>query len=103
MKKDYQKINLVIRFYLHYLVSKNKKKCITSGKQFREEKFSIVLNSLHVIKNKKYLNFFKKVNKLLKLSGADAYNYCLLAEGKIDSIIDNKLIFQLNLKKVMKR
>ena len=74
--------------YKTYLVSKNKKKCITSGKQFREEKFSIVLNSLHVIKNKKYLNFFKKTNKLLKFSGADAYNYCLLAEGKIDSIID---------------
>lgn len=24
----------------------------------------------------------------MKLSGADAFNYCLLAEGKIDTIID---------------
>ena len=25
---------------------------------------------------------------MLKLSGADALNYCLLAEGKIDTIVD---------------
>ena len=48
----------------------------------------LVTNTLHSIKNIKLLNFFKKYKNFFKISGADAYNYCLFAEGKIDVIID---------------
>lgn len=48
----------------------------------------IVINSLHVIKNSKILENLKKMKFNLKISGLDAYNYCLFAQGKIDAIID---------------
>ena len=43
------------------------------------------------IKNIKFFNFFKKYKNFLKFTGADAYNYCRLAEGKIDIILESNL------------
>ena len=48
----------------------------------------LVINTLNTIKNYKYLNFFKNYKNFFKINGADAYNYCRLAEGKIDIIIE---------------
>jgi len=71
-----------------YLVNKKKKIKISSSKTKNLKKSKLVINSLHTIKNSKFLNFFKKYKYFLKISGADAYNYCKLAEGKIDIIIE---------------
>jgi myo-inositol-1(or 4)-monophosphatase len=43
---------------------------------------------LHSIKNIKLLNFFKKYKNFFKINSADAYNYCLLSEGKVDVVIE---------------
>ena len=51
----------------------------------------MVFNTLHTIKNIKFFNYFKKYKNFLKFTGADAYNYCRLAEGKIDIIIESDL------------
>ncbi len=73
-----------------YIVQKNKKKSISCNVK-NKKKNSLVVNSIQSIKNERYLKFFKNYNGLFKLSGADAYNYCLLCEGKIDHIIDLEL------------
>lgn len=71
----------------NYIYEKNKFTKISQKKKNNNFN-SIVFNSLHVIKNIKILNFLKKIKHPLKISGMDAYNYCLFAEGKIDVIID---------------
>jgi|TARA_Y100000389_G_C17405798_1_gene487961 myo-inositol-1(or 4)-monophosphatase len=69
---------------------KNKKK-INCSNQNNLKKSKLVINSLNTIKSLKFLNYFKKYKYFFKITGADAYNYCRLAEGKIDIIIESNL------------
>lgn len=55
------------------------------------KKAKIVINTIDPLKNKKLLNFFLKDKNSFKISSTDALNYCLLAEGKIDIIIESNL------------
>ena len=83
----------------HYLTKKKKsyvflngsyKKIKTSNiKDLKQSK--MVINTLRTIKNNKYLKFFKSYKNFFKITGADAYNYCRLAEGDIDIIFESKL------------
>lgn len=83
----------------HYLTKKNKsyiflngsyKKLKTSNiKDLKQSK--MVINTLRTVKNNKYLKFFKSYKNYFKITGADAYNYCKLAEGDIDIILESKL------------
>ena len=66
----------------------NKKQKIFSRKNSNLKKTFLVINSINAIKNFKILKFFKKYSFLFKITGVDAYNYCLLAEGKIDIIVE---------------
>jgi fructose-1,6-bisphosphatase/inositol monophosphatase family enzyme len=52
---------------------------------------TIVTNTINTIKNKKILSFFLKHKGLFKISNLDALNYCLLAEGKVDIIVESKV------------
>ena len=71
-----------------YKVEKNKKKIKISAGKINSKTHSLVLNSIHPLKKIKIFKKILKFRGILKLSGADAFNYCLLAEGKIDTIID---------------
>lgn len=69
----------------------NKKKKITTSKQTKIEKSKLVTNSMHTFKSKKKFNFFKNYKFFFKISGVDSYNFCLLAEGKIDLVVESGL------------
>ena len=71
-----------------FLVFKNKKIKLKTSNVNILSKAKIVTNSIHTLCNKKIYNIFKNYKYFFKISGCDAYNYCLLAEGKIDIIIE---------------
>ena len=71
-----------------FLVFKKKKIRIKTSKVTVLKKAKIVTNSIHTLCNKKIYEIFKDYKYFFKISGCDAYNYCLLAEGKIDIIIE---------------
>ncbi len=74
-----------------YLIENNNKKLIRSSSTHKLENSYLVTNSIHTFKNKKVFNFFKNYKFLFKITGVDSYNFCLLAEGKIDIIIESGL------------
>ena len=51
----------------------------------------IVTNSKNTIKKTSVINFFNNKNFLFKITGADSYNYILLAMKKIDIVIETGL------------
>lgn len=69
----------------------NKVKVIKSSKIQKLNKARIVTNSIHTLNNKYLFNFFKNFDGLFKITGADSYNFCLIAEGKVDVLIEDKL------------
>lgn len=80
----------------YYITKKNKSYVFSNG-QIKKIKTSsvndlkkskMVINTLRTIKNLKLLKFFKKYKSFFKITGADAYNYCKLAEGNIDIILE---------------
>ena len=71
-----------------YVVRQGKKVKISTSKKKSLKNSILVTNTLHTIKNIKLLNFFKKYKNFFKINSADAYNYCLLSEGKVDVVIE---------------
>ncbi len=74
-----------------YVCEKKVFKRIKSKSNVKLEKSFLLTNSIHTIKNKNILNFFQKYKYLFKISGIDAYNFCLIAEGKVDILIESGL------------
>lgn len=77
-----------------YLFIKNKLKKIKSSNIKKIETSKMITNSIHTFKNNKLFNFFKNYKYFFKITGSDAYNFCLLCEGKID------ILFECGLKQV---
>tara|TARA_B100001057_G_scaffold497321_1_gene601130 strand:- start:3853 stop:4647 length:795 start_codon:yes stop_codon:yes gene_type:complete len=83
----------------YYITKKNKSYVFFNGKKRKTKtsnvkdlkKSKIVINTLRTIKNINFLNFFKKYKFFFKITGADSYNYCKLAEGDIDIILEANL------------
>ncbi len=74
-----------------FVFQKGKIKKIFTSKKKELKNSKLVTNTLHTFKNYKFLKFFKNYRNFFKITGADAYNYCRLAEGKIDIIIEANL------------
>ena len=74
-----------------YVFKKNKKEIIKTSKIKNLKNSKLITNSIHTFVNQKIYKFFKKYPYFFKISGVDAYNFCLLAEGKIDIIIESGL------------
>ncbi len=75
-----------------YVFNNLKKKTkLKTSKVTNLNKSTIVTNTINTLKNKKLFKFFIKHKYLFKISSVDALNYCLLAEGKIDVIIESNL------------
>lgn len=75
-----------------YVFNDFKKKIkLKTSKITNLNKSTIVTNTINTLKNKKLFEFFIKHKYLFKISSIDALNYCLLAEGKIDVIIESNL------------
>ena len=77
-----------------YLFYKKKSKKIKSSNLKNIETAKMITNSIHTFKNNKLFNFFKNYKYFFKITGSDAYNFCLLCEGKID------ILFECGLKQV---
>ena len=74
-----------------YLVENKKKKLLKSSKKKELKETKIAINTFNTIKIKKIYNFLKSYNGIFKITGCDAYNFCLIAEGKIDALIESGL------------
>tara|TARA_B100001057_G_scaffold406897_1_gene420482 strand:- start:3699 stop:4496 length:798 start_codon:yes stop_codon:yes gene_type:complete len=66
-------------------------KKIQTSKVIKLKNSKLITNSIHTFINKKVYKFFKNYPFFFKITGVDAYNFCLLAEGKIDIIIESGL------------
>ena len=73
-----------------YLNKKQFKK-IKASKNKDLKNAKLITNSIHTFVDKKIYNFFSSYPYFFKITGIDAYNFCLLAEGKIDIIIESGL------------
>ncbi len=89
---------LIKKYYLgyensSYLYEKNliKKKIKCNNKISKLKNAKIVVNTINTLKHSKVLKLIKKHKGIFRITNADAYNFCLLAEGKIDVIIESGL------------
>ena len=48
----------------------------------------LIINSIHTLVSSKMFKFLKNYKYFFKISGSDSYNFCLLAEGKIDIVME---------------
>ena len=74
-----------------FIYKNRKKKKLKTSATTNLKKAQIVINTLDPLKNKKLFNYFLKNKNAFKFSSIDALNYCLLAEGKVDVIIESNL------------
>ena len=65
------------------------KKIINKKNNFKFN--SILINTFNTLKHKKVYNFLVNYNGLFKITGSDAYNYCLMCEGKADVFIESNV------------
>ena len=84
------------KYYIAYgkktfIYENNIYKKIYSNKRANYKNAKIAINTFHTIKEKKVFNFLKKYKGFYKITGSDAYNFCLIAEGKIDVLIESGL------------
>ena len=71
---------------LYTLIEKNILR--SSKEKLKNDKIIEISMELLVMKNKKII---KKFGWSFRLAGFDALNYCLLAEGKVDAVIEANL------------
>ena len=72
-------------------INSKKHRIIRTSKIEKLTNAKLITNSIHTFVNKKIYKFFKNYPYFFKITGIDAYNFCLLAEGKIDIIIESGL------------
>lgn len=87
---------LMNRFYLSYknktfLYEGKRVKIIKSSKISELKKAKIAVNTFHTMKNKYLSKFINNFNGFFRITGADSFNFCLIAEGKLDILIEDKL------------
>lgn len=74
-----------------YLGKNHKKIIVKSSNTSNFKKIKIIGNFHEQINNKRNVKLIKKLGKSIKLLSIDALSYCLLAEGKIDAVIETSL------------
>jgi len=84
------------KYYIAYnnktfVNQKNFNKRIYSNKKANYKNAKVVINTFHTIKVKKIFKFLKRYKGFYKITGSDAYNFCSIAEGKIDVLIESGL------------
>ncbi len=69
----------------------NKKTIIKCNSKVKLRNIKLTINTLHSLKNKKVNDFLKKYKGFFKVTGVDAYNFCSIANGKFDVLIESGL------------
>ena len=71
---------------------KNKKKSILKSSKNKDLKKIKIIGNFHgTLSYEKQKKIIKKFGWSFRLAGFDALNYCLLAEGKVDAVIEANL------------
>jgi len=84
------------KFYINdkkksYLFKNKKKKILKSSKNTDLKKIRIIGNFHGTLSYEKQRKVIKKFGWSFRLAGFDALNYCLLAEGTVDAVIEANL------------
>lgn len=84
------------KYYLAYdnkvIVSNNNKvKKITANKKASTKNYKLTINTLHSLRYKKIYNHIMNFKGFFKVTGIDAYNFCSIAEGRFDVLIESGL------------
>ena len=70
--------------------NKNLKK-IKTNKSVNLKNAKLTINTLHSLRSKKVFKHIMKFKGFFKVTGVDAYNFCSIAEGKFDVLIESGL------------
>ncbi len=84
------------KFYINdkknsYVIENRKKKNLKSSNNNDLKTIKIIGNFHGTLSYEKQKNVIKKFGWSFRLAGFDALNYCLLAEGKVDAVIEANL------------
>jgi histidinol phosphatase-like enzyme (inositol monophosphatase family) len=74
-----------------YVIKNKKKSILKSSKNKDLKKIKIIGNFHGTLSYEKQKKIIKKFGWSFRLAGFDALNYCLLAEGKVDAVIEANL------------
>ena len=74
-----------------YLIENNKKKILKSSKNNNLKKIKIIGNFHGTLSYEKQRRVIRQFGWSFSLAGFDALNYCLLAEGTVDAVIEANL------------
>ena len=99
--KGFSKIGLanfpdLDKFYINddkmsYVVKRNKKKVLKCSLEKNIKKIKMIGNFHGALTYERQRNVIKKFGWTFRLAGFDALNYCLLAEGRVDAVIEANL------------
>ena len=99
--KGFSKIGLanfpdLDKFYINddkmsYVVKRNKKKVLKCSLEKNIKKIKMIGNFHGTLTYERQRNVIKKFGWTFRLAGFDALNYCLLAEGRVDAVIEANL------------
>jgi len=73
-----------------YVFEKNKKKILRSSR-FKKNKDIKIIGNLRNLTTKLKMKILKKLGNSFRTTNLDAYAYCLLAEGKVDAVVESSL------------
>ena len=90
---NFPKLN---KYYLAYekkciLFKNNKFFNIKSNKNTKKSEVKLTINTLHSLRSKKVFNYLMNYKGFFKVTGVDALNFCSIAEGKYDVLIESGL------------
>ena len=93
---SYANFPILNKFYIAYnskayVVSKNIKKIINCNKLAKIRNMKLTINTLHSIRERKIYNYLRQYKGFFKITGVDALNFCSIAEGKFDVLIESGL------------
>jgi myo-inositol-1(or 4)-monophosphatase len=74
-----------------FLHEKNKIRLIRSSGVTSLQKAKIAINTINTLKNAKIFKYFLNFKGFFKITGADSYNFCLIADGKLDVLVEDCL------------
>ena len=69
----------------------NKFKKIKTNKNVNLKRAKLAINTLGILREKKLLKYIMKYNGFFKVTGVDALNFCSIADGNIDILIEDGL------------
>lgn len=74
-----------------YLFHGKKKKILKCNKNCKIKEIKLSINTLHSLRSKGVLKYIMNFKGFFKVTGVDAYNFCMISEGKYDVLIESGL------------